>query len=48
MNKNGILFRANNKLIDNNALAALTIMIAESDPKEKETMVAVVMNCLTL
>lgn len=34
------------KRIDDYALAALTIMIAESKPEEKEMMVKVVMNCL--
>lgn len=34
------------KRIDDFALAALTIMIAESKPEEKDMMVKVVMNCL--
>ncbi len=34
------------KLIDDHTLVALTIMIAESKPDEKEMMVNVVMNCL--
>lgn len=34
------------KRIDDYALAALTIMIAESRPEEKDMMVRVVMNCL--
>ena len=34
------------KRIDDYALAAITIMIAESKPEEKEIMVKVVMNCL--
>lgn len=46
LDKNGSLFNGEDKLIDDSALAALTIMIAESNPKEKETMVAVIMNCL--
>lgn len=46
LDRNGSLFDGETKLIDDNALAALTIMIAESNPKEKETMVAVIMNCL--
>ena len=46
-NKNGALFRDREKLIDDHTLVALTIMIAESDPKEKEMMISVVMNCMT-
>lgn len=38
LDKNGALFRDGEKLIDDHTLVALTIMIAESDPKEKEMM----------
>ena len=34
------------KLIDDHTLVALTIMIAESKPEEKEMMITVIMNCL--
>ncbi len=34
------------KVIDDLTLVALTIMIAESKPEEKEMMVTIVMNCL--
>ena len=34
------------KLIDDHTIVALTIMIAESNPEEKEMMVSVVMNCM--
>lgn len=34
------------KLIDDHTLVALTIMIAESRPEEKEMMITVIMNCL--
>jgi hypothetical protein len=34
------------KLIDDYTLVALTIMIAESLPEEKEMMISVIMNCL--
>lgn len=44
--KNGILFDDGNKRIDDYALAAITIMIAESRPEEKELMVNLVMKCL--
>ncbi len=46
LNKNGVLFRDGEKLIDDHTLVALTIMIAESDPEEKEMMISVVMNCM--
>lgn len=46
LDKNGILFKENVKLIDDHTLVALTIMIAESKPDEKEMMVSVVMNCI--
>lgn len=32
--------------IDDHTLVALTIMIAESKPEEKEMMVSVIMNCI--
>ena len=46
LDKNGVLFRDGEKLIDDHTLVALTIMIAESDPKEKEMMISVIMNCM--
>lgn len=46
LDKNGILFDDGNKRIDDYALAAITIMIAESRPEEKELMVNLVMKCL--
>ena len=46
LDKNGILFTENGKLIDDHTLVALTIMIAESNPEEKEMMISVIMNCL--
>lgn len=33
-------------VIDNNTLVAVTILIAQSDPKEKEVLVDLVMNFL--
>ena len=47
LDKNGVLFRDREKLIDDHTLVALTIMIAESNPEEKEMMISVVMNCMT-
>lgn len=46
LDKNGVLFINGEKLIDDHTLVALTIMIAESKPEEKEMMITVVMNCL--
>lgn len=46
LDRNGILFADEEKLIDDLTLVALTIMIAESRPEEKEMMVSVIMNCL--
>lgn len=47
LDKNGVLFRDGEKLIDDHTLVALTIMIAESNPEEKEMMISVIMNCVT-
>lgn len=46
LDRNGALFEDGQKLIDDHTLVALTIMIAESNPKEKEMMISVVMNCM--
>lgn len=46
LDKNGILFREGEKTIEDHTLVALTIMIAESRPDEKEMMVSVIMNCI--
>ena len=46
LDKNGVLFIDDEKLIDDHTLVALTIMIAESKPEEKEMMITVIMNCL--
>lgn len=46
LDKNGILFTDDKKLIDDHTLVALTIMIAESKPDEKEMMINVIMNCI--
>ena len=47
LNKNGLLFKNGLKQIEDNTLVALTIMIAESKPEEKELMVNLVMQFLT-
>lgn len=41
-----ILYKDNNHVIDNNTLASLTLLIAQSNPKEKEVMIDLVMNFL--
>ena len=46
LDKNNALVIDGKQRIDNMALVALTIMIAESRPDEKEIMISVVMNCL--
>ena len=46
LDRNQALFMDGNKKIDDRTLVALTIMIAESKPEEKEMMVSVVMNCM--
>ena len=46
LDKNGVLFYEGKKLIEDYTLVALTIMIAESKPIEKEMMISVIMNCL--
>lgn len=47
LQKNGILLRKDKtRIIDNNALIALTLMIAASKPSEKDTMVKVILNLL--
>ena len=48
LNKNKVLFRNGEKVISDGALVALTLMIAESRPEEKDIMVALVMNILSL
>ena len=40
----GILYKDNEKVIDNNTLTALTILIAESNPKEKSIMIDLILN----
>ena len=46
LDKNGVLLKNGEKLIDDHTLVALTIMIAESNPEEKEMMISVIMNCI--
>ena len=46
LNYYGILYKNEKQIIDNNTLAALTLLIAESNPKEKEVMIDLIMNFL--
>lgn len=46
LNFYGILYKDGKQTIDNNTLAALTLLIAESNPKEKEVIIDLVMNFL--
>ena len=48
LDRNGALFTEEGKAIGDSTLAAITIMIAESKPEEKDAMVALVMNFLQL
>ena len=42
-----ILYVNDRAIIDNNTLASLTLLIAESNPKEKELLIQLIMNFLT-
>ena len=46
LNFYGILYKDGKQVIDNNTLAALTLLIAESNPKEKDVIIDLVMNFL--
>ena len=47
LDRNGMLYDSEgNKTLDDHTLVALTIMIAESRPEEKEMMISVIMNCI--
>lgn len=46
LEKNGILYKNNLPIIDNGTLFALTVLIAESNPKEMETMKQIVVSVL--
>lgn len=47
LNYYGILYKDNREVIDNNTLTALTLLIAESNPKEKEVMIDLIINFLS-
>lgn len=46
LNFYGILYKEGKQTIDNNTLTALTLLMAESNPKEKEVIIDLVMNFL--
>ena len=46
LNQNNFLFRNGEKIISDSSLVAITLLLAESKPEEKEMMVKVVMNFL--
>ena len=48
LGRNNILYKADQKRVSDGALVAITLMIAESDPKEKDIMVNLVMNLLIM
>ena len=48
LNRNNALFREGHKVISDGALVAITLMIAESNPKEKDIMTTMVMNLLSV
>ncbi|MDO5556076.1 MAG: virulence protein RhuM/Fic/DOC family protein [Clostridia bacterium] len=46
LNFYNILYKSEKQVIDNNTLTALTLLIAESNPKEKEVIIDLIMNFL--
>ena len=48
LNRNNALFKDGEKIISDSTLVAITIMIAESDPQEKDIMTTLVMNLIKL
>lgn len=48
LNRNKALFVDGKKRISDGAMVAITLMIAESDPKEKDIMTLLVMNLLKI
>ena len=47
LNYYNILYKDDKQVIDNNTLTALTLLIAESNPKEKEIIIDLIMNFLS-
>lgn len=48
LDRNNALFRDGQKIISDGALVAITLLIAESNPKEKDIMTTLVMNLLKI
>ncbi|MCR5429891.1 MAG: virulence RhuM family protein [Eubacterium sp.] len=48
LNRNNALFKDGEKIISDSALVAITLMIAESNPDEKDIMTTLVMNLLSI
>ena len=48
LDKNNALLQGGEKRLSDGTLVAVTLMIAESNPEEKEVMVKLVMNLLNL
>ena len=46
LQKNNILYKNQQQIIDNNTLASITILIAESNPKEKSLIIDLLLNFL--
>jgi phosphoribosylaminoimidazolesuccinocarboxamide synthase len=46
LNQNNLLFRDGKKIISDSTLVAITLLLAESKPEEKEIMINVIMNFL--
>lgn len=46
LERNNLLYAGNKKVIDDNALVALTLMIAESNPDDKAMMIKVIVNLI--
>lgn len=48
LDRNGALFTERGRAVDDSTLVAITVMVAESEPREKDAMVALIMNFLAL
>lgn len=48
LDKNNILYKDNNKILSDSTLVAITILIAESKPEEREIIIKLIMNFLTM
>ncbi len=46
LGKNNILYIDNKQIIDNNTLVAITLLVAQSNPKEKDILIDLIMNFL--